>query len=262
MYKGLKTPKSVLDSNLFRGVTDFSNLTQFNLYESGYQVLLVIQMPAFMDKLAQLNPDEYGFIVDNYKWILEHEFKNLDGLEDLSVDTLELNDGINTLNMISKVNEPTGVTVNMTYTEKSGLIITKYHEAYLKGVKDPKAKQAKHYHGLIASGDMEADWQNEVGIFMYIITDNTYRQIERAYLLLAAYPINAPTGEMSNGTVGDIDKKDITVSYNVFPVTGEAVFLKAKSALDWLLNDSNPDKMIINSDEYQWKALSQVKTGV
>ena len=260
MYKGLKTPKNVLDSNLFRGVTDFSNLTQFNLYEAGYQVFLVIKTPAFMDKLAQLN-DEYAYIVNNYNWILEHEFKGLDGLEDLSIDTLQLSDGINELNMISKVNEPTATTINMTYTEKSGLTITKYHEMYLKGVKDPKAKQCKHYHGLIQQGLMEADWQNEVGIFLYMITDNTYMKVERAYLLLAAYPTSAPTGDIGNGTLGEIDKKDITISYNVFPVCNQAVYQKAAEALVWLISEDNSDRMVINSDEYEWDALKYVKTG-
>lgn len=257
MYAGLKTPRNVLDSNLFRGVTDFSNLTQFNLYESGYQVLLWVQTPKYMDELAKRS-DEYSYIVKNYEWIIEHEFKNLDGLEDITVDTIELTDGINTLNMIGKVNEPTGITVNMTFTEKSGIVINKYHELYLKGVKDPKAKQAKHYHGLIADGTLEAGWENEVGILFYIVTDNTYRNVEKAYLLLAAYPNNAEAS-MFNGTVGEIDKKDVTISYNCFPVCGEAVYLKAKEALAWLLNDENPDKMIINSDNYQWKALEKVK---
>lgn len=258
MYKGLKAPRNVLDSNLFRGVTDFSNLKQFNLYESGYQVFLVIQTPKFMDMLAEKYPNEYAGIIKGYNWVLEHEFKNLDGLEDITIDTIELNDGVNTLNMIGKVNEPTGSSINMTYTEKSGLIINKYHETYLKGVKDPKAKQAKHYHGLIASGDLEGGWENEVGIFLYIITDNTYRQVEKAFLLLAAYPTSAEES-MFNGAVGEIDKKDVTITYNCFPVTGEAVYLKAKEALAWLLNESNPDRMIINADNYQWKALEKVK---
>jgi len=258
MYTGLKSPRTVTDSNLFRGVTDFSNLYQFNLYESGYQVLLCIKTPKYMEKLAGKN-DEYAAIVDNYKWIIEHEFRGLDGLDDLSIDTIELTDGINTLNMIGKVNEPTGVTVNMTYTEKSGIILNKYHELYLKGIRDPKAKQAKHYHGLIQDGTLESGWENEVGILFYIVTDNTYRQVEKAYLLLAAYPNNADMS-MFNGTVGEVDKKETTISYNVFPVCGEAVYIKAKEALGWLLNDSNSDKMVINSDNYEWKGLADVVT--
>lgn len=258
MYTGLKTPRTVTGSNLFRGVTDFSNLYQFNLYESGYQLILWVKTPKFMEMLAQ-KYDEYAAIVDNYVWAIEHEFKSLDGLEDLSIDTLELTDGINTLNMIAKVNEPTGVTVSMNYTEKSGLTFTKYHELYLRGVKDPKAKQAKHYHGLIADGSLEAGWENEVGIMLYIVTDNTWRQVEKAYLLLAAYPNTADTS-MFNGTVGEIDKKDTTISYNVFPVCGAQVYQKAKEALAWLLNEDNPDQMIINSDNYEWKALSDIAT--
>lgn len=32
-FKGLKTPRELLNYNLMRGVTDFSNLKQWDLYE-------------------------------------------------------------------------------------------------------------------------------------------------------------------------------------------------------------------------------------
>ena len=39
--------------NLMYGVTDFSELEQFNMYESGYQFLKVIQIPKFIEELAK-----------------------------------------------------------------------------------------------------------------------------------------------------------------------------------------------------------------
>ena len=41
-FKGLKTPREILQYNLMRGVTDFSNLEQYDLYEKGYPFMIEI----------------------------------------------------------------------------------------------------------------------------------------------------------------------------------------------------------------------------
>lgn len=46
-FKGLKTPRELLNYNLMRGVTDFSNLKQWDLYEKGYPFLVVVSIPDF-----------------------------------------------------------------------------------------------------------------------------------------------------------------------------------------------------------------------
>ena len=51
-FKGLKTPRDILRYNLMRGVTDFSNLEQWDFYEKGYPFLVVIKAPDFMMDLA------------------------------------------------------------------------------------------------------------------------------------------------------------------------------------------------------------------
>ena len=42
-----------------RGVTDFSNAAQFNLYETGYSHLCVITKPAYLEMLAQQLGDAF-----------------------------------------------------------------------------------------------------------------------------------------------------------------------------------------------------------
>lgn len=51
-FKGLKTPRELLNYNLMRGVTDFSNLKQWDLYEKGYPFLVVVSIPDFLKDLA------------------------------------------------------------------------------------------------------------------------------------------------------------------------------------------------------------------
>lgn len=257
MFKNLKKPRNITDYTLLQGVTDFSEMYQFNLYETGYSFLVVAKIPYFLEKLAQIN-SEYNYLVNSFVHILEYEFRGLDGLEDLTVDTLEITNGINSVNVIGKVNDGSSATVSMRFFEKSGATITKFMELYLTGIKDPKT-QIKHYHGLLESGDIEeAGYEHEIFTLLYMVTDNTAREIERAYLLLAAQPTKAELS-IYNSEKGDIGNKEITVEFNCYPVRGEAVYEKAAAYLAWMHNDDNPNKIIVDSDGYNYKGLDQVK---
>ena len=56
LFSNLKKCDDLKQYNLMYGVTDFSELEQFNMYESGYQFLKVIQIPKFIEELAKHNP--------------------------------------------------------------------------------------------------------------------------------------------------------------------------------------------------------------
>ena len=52
-FKGLITPRSVLQYNLTKGVTDFSQLKQFDYFKKGYPFLVVLSMPDFLYDLCE-----------------------------------------------------------------------------------------------------------------------------------------------------------------------------------------------------------------
>lgn len=255
MFDNLKKPRNLTQYKLMQGVTDFGNLNQFNLYESGYSFLVVCQVPKFMEVLASEN-SSFQDLLDNYVHILEYEFRGLDGLENITSETMELTNGISTLNMISKVTEQSASTVSMRFFEKSGSAITKFHEAYLQGIKDPKT-QIKHYHGLISSGKLEAGFENEVFMFLYFVTDNTATEIEKAYLLLSAQPTTAETS-IYNSEKGQIENKEISVEFNCFPVKGEKIYEKAKQMLNWMNNSENPNKLVVDSNNFEYSGIDKV----
>ena len=255
MFGNLKKPRNLTQYKLMQGVTDFGNLNQFNLYESGYSFLVVCQVPKFMEMLAAENSD-FKDLLDNYVHILEYEFRGLDGLENITTDTLEITNGISNLNLIAKVTEQSASQVSMRFFEKSGSVITRFHEAYLQGIKDPKT-QIKHYHGLIESGKLEAGYENEVFVMLYFVTDNTAREIEKAYLLLSAQPTSAETS-IYNSEKGSIENKEITVEFNCYPVKGEKVYEKAKQMLNWMNNSENPNKLVVNSDNFAYSGIDKV----
>ena len=221
MFRNTKGFKDVTKYKLMRGVPDFGSLVQFNPYESGYAVFLICQMPKFIERLARVNT-YYRSLMLNWEHIIEYEFKSFDGLEDMSADTIQLGDDLNSLNVISKVNMQSATEFSLTYDEKSGSPLTKFAHLYLSGIKDPRT-QVKNYHGLIHSGDMEPGFENEVFTFMFIATDNTMREVEAAYLLLACQ-LNSAEFTMYNFTKGDINKKDITVKFSGYPVRSKTAF--------------------------------------
>lgn len=271
-----KKPRSVAEYARMRGVTDFTNAAQFNLYESGYAYLIVISRPRYLELLAEKDT-KVKQMLDTFCYILECEFKGLSGIEDITVDNIEVTDGISTLNVIGKVNKQSASEVSMTFTEKSGSTITNFIKYYLQGIKDPRT-QAKTYHGLIKSGALASGFENEVFNLLYIVTDNTMVQLEQAYLLCNAWPNKANTS-IYDTEKGTIDKKDIDVTFQCFIIDGEEVNKRALKMLAHIseagavknavmaqsgtsdvayaeLNAANigssPDPVKLQSDEYQY----------
>lgn len=218
------TPRNLTQYTAFRGAADFSQIGQFNQFESGYQFLSVISIPRFL----RLN-NKAQDINSNFKHMLEFEFRGLDGLPDLNADTFEITDGVNTQRMINRVTRETSVTISSNYFEKSGGLITKYSEYYLSGIKDPNT-QAKTYHGLIADGTLAPGLENEVFTMMYYVTDNTMLRLERAVLLANCQLTKAETS-MYNGSRDNISNKEMTIEWNCYPITG----LQVDKAASYLL---------------------------
>ena len=255
IFRNTKNFKDVTKYKLMRGVPDFGSLVQFNPYETGYACFIICQMPKFIEKLASENP-YYSSLMYNWMHIIEYEFKSFEGLDDLSAETIQLGDELNSLNVISKVNMQSSAEFSLTYDEKSGSPLTKFARLYLTGLKDPRT-QVKSYHGLIHSNKMDPGFENEVFTFMFITTDNTMREVESAYLLLACQ-LNSAETSMYNYTKGTIEKKDITVKFSGYPVQSAYVDMVARDFMKCLLStDSGARQIIINSNNYQYTGLDK-----
>jgi len=228
----------------FRGVTDFTQLAQFDPYEKGYSFLAVISIPKFMTELAKRNKGRTEILVQNFRHILEFEFKGLEGLNDIQAETMQISDGINEIQLINKVTQDMSAQVTMEYVEKRGSTIEKFAEMYLTGIHDPHT-QTKTYHGLIANGYMAPGVENEVFTFMYINTDSTLLSIERAFLLCNAQLTRAEKGTMYTGTRADIGAQHtVNLEFNCYPVSGFEVD-KAAAAILAQITGVNP---VLNGD--------------
>ncbi len=223
-------PKNLVQYTAFNGVTDFSQIGQFTMYEKGYQMLAVLEMPRFMTLLAE-NDDSAALLVNNFRHILETEFKGMDGLPDTMGDTgMQISDGINEQNMIGKVSRDTSITIQSSFYEKVGSPITKFCEYYLTGIKDPMT-QARTYHGLIKYGAIEPSYENEVFTMLYVATDSTMLRVEKAWLLCNCQLTKADTS-IYNGNRSDIGtNNEVNLEWTAFPITGYEVDKAAKRLL-------------------------------
>lgn len=242
LFKGLKTPKQLTKYNLYRGITDFGTLEQFNIYQSGRSFLKILEYPAFLKSLGEQDP-AYQDLINEVLHIIEYEFKGLSGLDDIRADSIEISDGLNGINIINRVTEQSAATITMDYVEKTGSPITKFTELYLQGIFDTRSSY-KHYHGLIEDGVIDDGYENEIFTFLYWVTDNTGLRIEQAYMLIAGQLTGSPKS-IYNSRKGEYDQHDISLEFNCFPARSPQINELANSMLQSM-------NIIINNSEMSY----------
>ena len=213
---------------MMRGVTDFTNAEQLNMFESGHGMIIVIDRPKFIEMLAESDQDVRN-LLENFCNILEYEFKGLSGIDDINAEDLIYSDGISEIAGIGKVTEQSNSDISMTFTEKSGSTITKFVKYYLDGARDSRT-QIKHYHGLIAEGKLALGFENEVFNLLYLVTDASGLGLEAAYLLANAWPNSAKTN-IYNMDRNDISSKEVEVNFKCFVIRNKEVDKRAVKML-------------------------------
>lgn len=285
IFSDTLSPRDIQSYTLMRGVTDFSNLSQYDLYETGYSFLINLSIPKFLKEAKKMN-DTYKNLINNYCHIIEYDFRGLSGIEDITTETGSLTNGIDELNVITRVREQGAGNFSMNYYERSGSILTKTHELFLRGIKDPRT-QFKRYLGLITgarnttnsssasttstsktssttASSMEANYANEVFNYMLIVTDNTGFNVEKAYILAACQPTTANTSiyQVERGQIGF---SEINIAMNGFPITGRVVNNKATSMLTYINKATCFDEMqfgynILTSDNSNIESIGGSQT--
>ena len=243
MFNNLTQPSKLtkLDGD-FRWTFDPTNSPMFRRFESGYYIFLVLSIPNMLAKLTEVQKGEvtgiryqslYGDLISSYVRTLEREFKQLSGLENISSEGIEFS-GLNevSVNSLNKTEEVHNPTISLTYTEPFGAVLSRTHELFLKGIDDPIIGHRKHYNGLIDDGILAPSFKNEVFSFLYIVTDNTGLQLERAFYLFNAQPTTSHTGDLYTGTRGEYEFKELSIEFKCNMLSNQVVFNKAKTILE------------------------------
>lgn len=272
-FRGLREATTAAN---MRGAVDFTNANAFNLYEKGHAVLKVLSVPNFMTAWA--NKTGNTKLVTDFCKIIEQEFKGLDGLDDMSADSMDITDGISTLNVLGKVNYATNQEITMRYTEKAGSTLSRYCETYLRGIRDPRTL-VKHYNGCLdltgpSTGDLDKAYdcnnhtikdtslktcqpgfENEIFTFLYIVMDNTWLQPERAYLLCNSQISKAPMGQLHNVEKGNIELQEVDMTFNTFVVTNANVNAAAAKYINTIKQNYN-----LISNDFKYSAQTKLYT--
>ena len=169
------------------------------------------------------------------------------------------------MNVITRTEQNTAVTISMEYTEKAGSVITRFLELYLRCIKDP-ATQFKTYGGLIDYGDdgykpNDVGFEHETFSFLYMHTDNTGLALERAVYYVGCMPTDAPMDHY-NATKGDINFPTVTCNFTAFPIQGEEVDKAASEILMHMNDEANANCVRRNSWNYEYMGIKDDTTGL
>lgn len=241
---------------LGRGVMDVTQLRQFNMYEKGYPFLVVLKIPEMFRKMGAKNP-EYEFMYKQFVHVLEYDFRSLDGINNMSADTSEITNGNTKLDIITKVNWESASKFTMKYQERKGSLFARTLELYLRGIKDPTT-QIKRWNGILPTDStktaFDSGYEAEVFEFMYFVTDNTARFIEKAFLL-ASCQFTEVQLDQYNQEKGQIEWQDVNLSFNGYAITNDLVTQKAQEFLDWLNNEGG---LIVEQMKFAYKSLQDL----
>lgn len=262
IFSDLKHPRDLSKYTLYRGTTDWSQLHMFDEYEQGFPYLVLVSVPTFLERMADVD-DDVAELLNSYKHVIEYEFKGLaSGIEDLSTDTGQIDNGHQQMNVILKTNGINGTTISFEYTEKSGSIITRLHELYLRSVRDPSSK-LKHYGGLIGYDSesavytpQTAGFDQECFSFLYMHTDNTGLALERAIYYVGCMPTTAPLS-IYQATKGDIQFTNVSCEFTAFPIHGAAVNQRAYEILQYMNDQANEFQVQRNSWDFAYAAVNK-----
>lgn len=267
MFTDLRNPRDVTGYTLYRGTTDWTQLQQFDLFEMGYPYLVLVSTPEFLMKMAEADT-EVATLVNSYRHILEYEFVGFDsGIDDITTDTLEISNEMQSINVIGKSVAPGGTTFSMVYKERAGGTLSKMHELYIRSVRDP-ASGFKTYNGLISTDENaiikpdEISFQKETWSFLYMHTDPTGLELEQAIYWIGCWPTSANISQYTSNKRGDIAFSDVSVEFQGFPLRGSAINRKAKEILDWMNSSANNLMVHRNSWDYDYAGITDTVTGL
>lgn len=269
----LKESKNVTKFQGLRGMTDWTNLSQFTQFMTGYYIFKVVSLPEYMLTLGEKRTD-IDKLNKIFTAILEQDFRGLSGTGGWSTETSTISNGAKSISMITDVVEETNVNINLSYYERTGMPLTRYVTNYLKYLVDPNTK-AKTYGGLIADNTMKMGFENEVFTFLYIVTDSTYLEVEKAFMFCNMQLTGIDTSSLYEGRRGEISNQEIPLQFSGIQVSGNKIDAAAKKYLNSITNvnvtygpagatmsegdGSGEGIMTLDSDEFNYDILSKLK---
>jgi hypothetical protein len=184
--KGGANWRKVQNYALFMGGVNATHesLQAYDPFVSGRARLFMVQTPMHIQSI--IGPDQ----MNGFKHILEYGCTAISGLSDISVDTDPLTGGYNGLSFeIPKSAKDDTNSLTITCYEFSGLPIRTILHTWINSALDIQTGLSTYY------GDDSIDHiqANQTAEFIYVVTDNTGKNVEYACLFANCFPKKVDT---------------------------------------------------------------------
>lgn len=160
------------------------SLKAYDPFVSGRARIFMVQLPLHLQSI--LGTDE----LNGFKHILEYGCTDISGLADISVDSDQLTGGYNGLSFeIPKMAKDDTNSLTIQCYEFSGLPIRSTLHTWVNSALDIQTGLSTYY----GDDKLEHIQANQTAEFIYVVTDNTGKQVEYACLYANCFPKKVDT---------------------------------------------------------------------
>lgn len=200
---------TITDYALFLGGLNVTRgaLQQYDPLKTGFGRIFMIRTPQFIDDLAADNT-ELGRKRDMFKHILEYANTGVEGGNDISVQTAQMQGGYTNraFDIPTIATDDTNELTIKTY-EFSGSPVREFIQFWINGVTDLQSGFS-HYYGAKTA----VSQANHTAEFIYVVTDQSGKKVEFAALYANCFPKNVQLSQF-NYDAGTHDLVTMNVTF-------------------------------------------------
>lgn len=246
--KKIKTNTSTYENfSYFLGGIDVThqNLDKITPYIQGVSRIFVHKTPYFMDQLDDETMSK------RFKTYVETGYKEIGGIQNLSVNFTTFEGGFNNQNFQNVANSSDeSNSLSITVYELTGSPIREYLDTWVTGVRDPRSGIA-HYHGLIqkyyngTTGGVPYAEKNHTAEFIYTTYDPTGLYLEYACMFAHCFPQSVPKDHLnyqSGNREGVTMQLEFAAEHYESPAINDiGIWYTENSKVNWNYLDFSPE---------------------
>jgi hypothetical protein len=219
------------NAKLFRGIhrTDGVHARNNDQFITGYGRFIWLSMPKFCEELI---PEK----TEAFKNYVEVGFKSFDGINDITMDTVDMEGGF----AGNKITNPSNAkddfdTFTLKIYEQLGSPVREFIDFWFTGIRDFKTGLA-HYHGA----ELPYSVENHTASGIYIVTDPSGLSsgLEYAAYISHIFPKKIPKSHL-NFAAGSHDAVEMDLEFAGHKQEGPDINAKAKLILDTIQETRN-----------------------
>ena len=179
--------ENITDYALFLGGLNVTrnSLEQYDPLKTGFARLFMIRKPVFVD-------NKIGSKLNKFKHILEYGNTSITGFEDIDLGTSEMTGGYAGREVdIPSIAQDNMREFTVSVYELSGSPVREVIQYWINGMADIQTGLSTYYYDTAEAADpnaLEYSQANQTAEFIYVVTDQSGRNVEYACMLANCWP--------------------------------------------------------------------------